>query len=243
MHKTFICFFLLVFAIACRTPQNIIYLQHDPVVTTKIDTTFHVNIQPADLIIIHVDSKDSALTVPFNPASAAGGYVVDQAGYIDFPLFRKVAAAHYSCEQLAALLEKRIIDSAYIRDARVTCRLANFKISVIGEVTKPGVFPVSSERVTVLEALTMAGDLSIFGQRNNVMVVREINGVRSANILDLQSANMFNSPYFYLQQNDIVYVAPNKAKAMQSDYRTRTWPMALSGASVVISLLSLLLVI
>ena len=144
------------------------------------------------------------------------GYLVDRYGDVDFPILGKIRASGLSRMQLTELIKKRLVDEDLIKDPIVTVQFLNFKVSVIGEVSRPGSFTVSGDRITLLEALSMAGDLTIYGRRDRVAVIRENNGRRTILFHDLRSADIFDSPCYYLQQNDIVYVEPNKAKAGQS---------------------------
>lgn len=143
--------------------------------------------------------------------------------------------------QVTELIKKRLIEEELIKDPIVTVQFLNFKVSVIGEVGRPGTFDISGDRITLLEALSMAGDLTIYGRRDRVAVIREKDGKRSILYHDLRSSDIFQSPCYYLQQNDIVYVEPNNAKTGQSRINSNNsvgvW---LSGVSVLASITSLL---
>jgi polysaccharide export outer membrane protein len=131
-----------------------------------------------------------------------------------------------------------------VNDAVVTVQFLNFKVSVMGEVVRPGTFEVDSDRITLLDALSLAGDMTIYGRRDNVRVIREENGERTVAIVDLRSRNLMNSPYYYLKQNDIVYVEPNKARAGQREInQNRSVSTFASILSVLASLASLAVVI
>ena len=142
---------------------------------------------------------------------------------------------------MTELIKKRLIEEELIKDPIVTVQFLNFKVSVIGEVGRPGTFDISGDRITLLEALSMAGDLTIYGRRDRVAVIREKDGKRSILYHDLRSSDIFQSPCYYLQQNDIVYVEPNNAKTGQSRINSNNsvgvW---LSGVSVLASITSLL---
>ncbi|NML37257.1 polysaccharide export protein [Chitinophaga sp. G-6-1-13] len=239
--------FLGVALFSCSAPRHVSYFQNAASFGKQpVEKSYKVNIQNDDLISIMVASKDTDLAVPFNklnPDGTAYGYLVDAKGEIDFPLLGTLQVTRQTTDGLALLLKKRLISEGYIKDPTVIVRLLNFKVSVIGEVTKPGVFPVSTERITILEAIGMAGDLSIYGKRDKILVVREKDGEREMHYLDIQSTDLLSSPYYYLQQNDVVYVEPNKAKAMQGDYKTRVLPLVLSGVSVLASIASVLILV
>ena len=139
-----------------------------------------------------------------------------------------------------------LIDGGYLSDAVVTVEFMNFKVSVMGEVTSPGTFTVEGDKVTVLQALALARDLTIFGRRDNVSVIREENGQRTIYQINLTDVNMFKSPAYYLQQNDVIYVEPNEEKARQStvdDKGLRLTSIAVSSASVLLSLISIILTV
>ncbi|WP_293753652.1 polysaccharide biosynthesis/export family protein, partial [uncultured Parabacteroides sp.] len=182
-----------------------------------------------DLLAIMLTSRDPELALPFNMpmityqlGSTSGGqqrvlgYLVDTNGDIDFPILGQIHAEGLTRMQLTELIKNKLIEGDLIKDPIVTVQFLNFKISVMGEVGRPGSFTISGDRITLLEALSMAGDLTIYGRRDRVGVIRENNGKRTILFHDLRSADIFNSPCYYLQQNDIVYVEPNKAKAGQS---------------------------
>jgi polysaccharide export outer membrane protein len=164
------------------------------------------------------------------------GYLVDQEGDIDFPILGKIKARGMTRNQLREHIKTLLIDGGYLRDPIITINFLNFKVSVQGEVNQPGSFYISGERITLLEALSMAGDLTIYGRRDRVVVIREANGERAMLNHDLTSTELFTSPYYYLQQNDIVYVEPNVRRAQQSrinqNNNTGVW---LSVAAVILT--------
>lgn len=169
------------------------------------------------------------------------GYLVNQDGNIDFPILGEIHVEGLTRMQVTELIKKRLIEEELIKDPIVTVQFLNFKVSVIGEVGRPGTFDISGDRITLLEALSMAGDLTIYGRRDRVAVIREKDGKRSILYHDLRSSDIFQSPCYYLQQNDIVYVEPNNAKTGQSRINSNNsvgvW---LSGVSVLASITSLL---
>lgn len=226
--------FLLFLFTSCTSPKNIVYLQDIKDYNTKnISQSYEAKIQYDDLLGITVNSKNLELTIPFtlpvisyqssksDPLAAIGtqqlqGLLVDSEGYINYPVLGKMKVVGLTRMDLISLIQNRIRQEGYIDDPIVTIKFLNFKISVMGEVARPGTFAITSDRVTLLEALSLAGDLTIFGKRDRVTVIRENNGQRFVHVLDLRSANLFDSPAYYLCQNDIVYVEPNKTKAGQS---------------------------
>jgi polysaccharide export outer membrane protein len=137
------------------------------------------------------------------------GYVVDNEGYIDFPVLGKIQVSSLTRWELSEVIKKRLLDDGLLTDAVVTVEFMNFKISVIGEVNNPGTFTIDGDKVTVLQAISLARDLTIFGERENVTVIRERDGERTMYEINLCDVDMFQSPAYYLQQNDVVYVQPS----------------------------------
>lgn len=247
---------MLVCLASCRTSKDdIAYISDAPRDTAMVlHGEFSKGIQANDLLNIYVESVEPSSTIQFNqetnkiavsssgtvmnPGSAAGnvsGYLVDKEGYITFPVLGRIKVAGYTHLNLAKEIEKRLVDDGHIKDPRVTVKLMNFKVSVLGEVAKPGELIIPGERITILEALAMVGDLTIHGQRTNITIIREENGERTIGNLDLTSKNIFESPYYYLHQNDVVYVEPNIRKK-KSASRDMTWMSYLSSAVSVVSL-------
>ena len=219
LNKQLLGVLLVVLLGSCASPKNIIYMQDvEPFRQGNIEQIYEPIIHEDDLLAIMVNSRDPELALPFNMPMVTYqlgtnngttgqqrvlGYLVDRYGDVDFPILGKIRASGLSRMQLTELIKKRLVDEDLIKDPIVTVQFLNFKVSVIGEVSRPGSFTVS-------------GDLTIYGRRDRVAVIRENNGKRTILFHDLRSADIFDSPCYYLQQNDIVYVEPNKAKAGQS---------------------------
>ena len=232
MRKYVTCLLVCVavFFTACTSTKKILYLQDVvPLKQQEIEQKYEVIIHSDDLLAIMVNSRDPELALPFNMpmvtyqlgSNSTGqqrvlGYLVDTNGDIDFPILGKIHVEGLTRMQLTELVKNKLIEGDLIKDPIVTVQFLNFKVSVMGEVSRPGSFTISGDRITLLEALSMAGDLTIYGRRDRVGVIRENNGKRTILFHDLRSAEIFNSPCYYLQQNDIVYVEPNKAKSGQS---------------------------
>ena len=233
MFKKYVAYLVVcmaVFFTACTSTKKIIYLQDVvPLKQQEIEQKYEVIIHGDDLLAIMVNSRDPELALPFNMpmvsyqlGSNTGGqqrvlgYLVDTNGNIDFPILGEIHVEGLTRMQLTELIKNKLIEGDLIKDPIVTVQFLNFKISVMGEVGRPGSFTLSGDRITLLEALSMAGDLTIYGRRDRVGVIRENNGKRTILFHDLRSADICNSPCYYLQQNDIVYVEPNKAKSGQS---------------------------
>ena len=161
-------------------------------------------------------------------------YLVDQAGEIDFPVIGKLKIEGLSPEELRILLRDRLSD--YLKDPIINIRLRNFTVTVLGAVNSPGTYPVAGagEQITILEALGLANDLTIQGLRENILVIRDFNGTKVYTRIDLTSKNMVKSPVFYLTQNDVIYVEPNKSAIRSSTINTNT-TVAISIASLLIT--------
>ena len=245
--------------VSCQTPKKIIYMKDaDDGSISKININPGIKFQPKDMLSIIVSSGKPELAVSFNlplVTSYAGsealvsaasqttlGYVVDMDGNIDFPIFGKIKVAGLTRLQLAEILKQRLIKEDLIADPIITIEILNFKVIVLGEVAAPGTFVVTGDRITILEALSKAGDLTIQGRRHNVLVVREKDGFVAFHRIDLRSENLIHSPVYNLQQNDVVYVEPTKARAEQSKINeNRSMGMWFSLLSLVTTLSVLLL--
>ena len=249
----FLC--LIAFLASCSSPKDVLYLQDIASIKEEnIDKNYEVIIHKDDLLAILVNSKDPELALPFNMPVVTYqigaqttaqqrllGYLVDQNGDIDFPILGKIHVEGLTRMQVTELIKQKLMSEDLIKDPIVTVQFLNFKVSVMGEVTRPGTFDISGDRITLLEALSMAGDLTIYGRRDRVAVIREKDGKRRILYHDLRSSDIFQSPCYYLQQNDIVYVEPNKAKTGQSRINSNNsvgvW---LSAVSVLASITSLM---
>ena len=250
-----LCVSLVVLFTACKSPREVVYLQDVvPLVQQPIEQQYEVIIHADDLLSIVVNSKDPELTMPLNlpvvsyqiGGSAYGqqrvlGYLVDSQGDIDFPILGKLHVEGLSRRQLTEMIKDRLIKENLLKDPIVTVQFLNYKVSVMGEVARPGSFSISGDRITLLEALSMAGDLASYGRRDRVAVIREQNGQRTILFHDLRSSEIFSSPCYYLQQNDIVYVEPNKTKAAQSGINQNNsasvWLSAISVLATITSLI------
>ena len=217
-----------------ETYKKINYLQD---VSDNTSMSMKVNkgiiIQPQDQLSIIVTSRDPKMATAFNLSvstfytgselSAGGasqritGYVVSNEGDINFPSLGTLHVAGLNRWELQDLIKDRLADSGLLKDAVVTVEFLNFKISVLGEVSAPGTYNVTGDKITILQALALARDLTIYGQRENVQVIREQNGKRQIYVMDLTSSSIFDSPAYYLQQNDVVYVTPSKVRAGQGE--------------------------
>lgn len=244
----------MMFFASCRTAE-IAYI-HDATRDSimNITGTFSSGIQSNDLLYIYVESEEASAAIPFNQetnkvavkdgavlnttngATKVQGYLVNQDGVIVFPVLGELKVRGLTHHELAELIKDRLISEGHLKNPTVTVKLMNFKVSILGDVTKPGQLTVDGERITIFEALSMVGDLTIYGQRQNVTIIREENGVRTIGEVDLSSKDIFQSPYYYLHQNDVVYVEPNMRRKKNADRD----PMTMTYISSAVSIISVL---
>lgn len=244
---------------SCATVKDITYFQNRIIDhPEKIDRHAGIVIQPKDMLSIVVSGRNPELVAMFNlpvVSYQAGsevvtggynqrlmGYVVDNDGNIDFPVLGPLKVSGLTRWELSEKIKNELLGQSLLSDAVVTVEFLNFKVSVIGEVNSPGTYNVEGDKVTILQAISLARDLTIFGERENVSVIRERNGERTIYQIDLCDVSLFNSPAYYLQQNDIVYVEPSKIKARQSttdDKALRMTSILVSSGSLAVSIATL----
>jgi polysaccharide biosynthesis/export protein len=249
---------VLFFITSCTPYKDMVLFRKSEVPLPDIEATnaamnISFLIQPNDALSISVSCIDPHLAAPFNlndgktsgnvqADSPTMSFLVDGNGDIEYPVIGRIHAAKLTIPQLRDTLVKKI--KPYIKDPSVNIRRVNFKVTVLGEVAKPGSFTILSERITILDALGLAGDMTPYSDRQRVMVAREINGKLTFGKLDLQSAEFFKSPYYYLQQNDVVYIDPKKTKkGSVNDAANKyiSWGSAgFSAISVIITMIVLL---
>lgn len=229
-RRLFLGWILTCMLLSCGSVKDIAYLQGGDSLFDKmaVTDTFEMKIRKDDILDIVVSCADPTLLTPFNINSVGygigysgstgsnRGYLVEVDGTINFPLLGKIKVVGLSRRKLRELIQDGLKNGGYIKDPIVTVRFLNFRIMVLGEVARPGTFNITSERITLFEALSLAGDLTIHGRRNRVAVIREQDGVRTILYHDLRSRDVFKSPDYYLQQNDMVYVEPNRVRAEAS---------------------------
>ena len=245
--------------VACQSYKKVPYFQDVDIVNQaeQQEKLYDARIIPKDLLTIVVSCTNPELAIPFNLTVASNAamaastssyvttqpilqpYLVDNEGNINFPVLGELKLGGLTKKEA----ERLIIDKLkpYMKEIPiVTVSMVNYKISVIGEVGRPGTFTISNEKVNLLEALAMAGDMTVYGLRDNVKLIREdANGKQQIVTLNLNNAETILSPYYWLQQNDIVYVTPNKAKARNSDVGNST-SLWFSATSILVSIVSLL---
>jgi polysaccharide export outer membrane protein len=227
---------------SCASKKEVVYFQNTGDFETIVDrNSFTPKFKVDDLVNIHVSTLDPEASVPFNlfRGASEGGirpeqvdYLIDKDGEIDFPVIGKVKISGLSAEEVRVLLRDKLND--YLKDPIINIRLRNFTVTILGEVRRPGTYPVNGERITILEALGLAGDLGVKGVRENVMVIRDFDGTKVYTRIDLTKKEAMSSPVYYLTQNDVVYVEPNQSAITASSLDNRA-TIAISIASTLIT--------
>lgn len=242
-----LCFLPIV---ACKPRKEVVYFQNiESLSKVEKPVSFEIKIQPDDLLLIVVTAENPESAMPFNIGTAGVpnskklfptqsqesvlSYLVDSEGKIDFPILGTLKVGGLSRTEVIKLFKEKI--SLYIKNPIINIRITNFKISVQGEVNAPNTFSIESERVTLLDAISLAKDLTIYGRRDNVLIIREINGIKTYNRVDLTKADFMSSPFYYLTQNDLIYVEPNQNKINGAAVGANT--------NVLISITSLLITV
>lgn len=239
---------------SCSTNKNLVRFEGAAAVDTSqlIINDFLIKIQPDDELSIAVSSLIPDATAHYNLLQtniATRGsleqvsqpqnqtYVVNQQGYINFPVLGKLKVVGMTTEEISKLLYDKI--SADVEEPNIRVELINFKVNVLGEVKTPGTIKIDRQRFSILDALAAVGDLTDFAERTNLLLIREENGQRSYTTIDLNDTSLFTSPSFYLQQNDVLYVRPNKIKEDNSKYNTNN-AFKLSLVSTIVSATSVI---
>ncbi|MDN3596252.1 polysaccharide biosynthesis/export family protein [Zunongwangia endophytica] len=256
--KFIICLFCLALLSSCVSREEMVYFQNLDQIKDMGDASIYDNlkIKPNDQLSITVSAENMESATPFNlpfVAGMAGGqmgdlrvngtpvlqnYLVNAEGEIQFPILGTIKVAGLNRKELSKKLKGKI--SEYIQNPIVFVRISNFQVTILGEVKQPGTFPVTDEYLSLPKALGLAGDLTIYGRRKNILVVRESkDGEKEHAYLDLTDSNIVNSPFYYLQQNDVVYVEPNGPQLQSANYN-RNASVYISIASVLVSLAVLL---
>ncbi|MDB5137984.1 MAG: Polysaccharide biosynthesis/export protein [Mucilaginibacter sp.] len=246
---------------SCVSQKQIAYFQKsaNQSDTIKVAELYIPKIQPGDILSIYVGSLNPMASSFFNPysaspitddnsassgfngkapgtssspvlsQSAAPGFLVDASGTIVYPLLGSIKLSGLTTSQARDTLKTRL--KSFLKEPTVNVRFLNYKISVMGEVAKPSVYVIPNETITLPEALSLAGDLTIFGKRDNVLVIRDNNGKKEFGRVDLNSRDFFTSPYYYLHANDVIYVEPGKGRVAQTDKTYQILPVILSALS------------
>lgn len=245
----YIILVICVYNVSCIDTKKALYF------TDQKDSTFRSSniaqaglIQPNDLYSISITSPNPEASAMFNILNTSGtttmtstgaatnsnGYLVNSEGFIELPLLGSIKAAGLSKKDLTKNITQLLKDKELLLNPIVTIRQLNYKVTVLGEVAKPSVLAVPSEKISLLEALGLAGDLTIYAKRDNVLILREEGDQKIIKRINLNSTELINSPYYYLKSNDIVYVEPNKTKIASSG-NSRLWiPIVASTVSLLI---------
>ena len=232
MTKKILLLFLVVATIVgCASKKDVIYFQDvaEEGVPQPDSTSRYPKIQVNDILKIDVTALNPEAVIPFQfdkTVSMQGnkspemmqleGFVVRDGGYINFPILGEIKAEGYTTREFQQKMEELL--AVYIKDANVKVRLLNFKVTILGEVNKPGTISLTEESITLPQALGLAGDLTINGQRENILIIRTVDGKRETKRIDMTQSDWMNSPYYYLKQNDFIYVAPNGPKVASSGF-------------------------
>jgi polysaccharide export outer membrane protein len=252
LHYFFIVSFMILFSISCTSTKKTVYFYNVQ------DTTFlqhgrevQTPIQENDILSITISSLNFEASAIFNPTynsnirsttvtgtnTEPGGYLVSADGTIQLPVLGSIKAAGLTKKELKDNITNMILSKKLLVDPLVEIRFLNFEVTVIGEVAHPTVITVPSEKISLIKAIGLAGDLTIYGKRDNILLIRDENGIKKTRHINLNSSNFFNSPYYYLQPNDVVYVEPNKAKVASAS-RSQQWlPIILSSMSIIVIIL------
>ncbi len=241
--------------LSCNAQKRVWYIQDaQPLTPEQIVQNGQIRIKPLDQLTVIVNSKDPELAVPFNSysslsslsgstASASGSQslqvrTVDEEGFLDMPVIGRIECKGMTRSELARAIAEKIVAGGYINDPTVNVRFANMKVSIIGEVGRPGEYAIERDRISIFDALALAGDITVYGVRDAVTVIRENDGQRVQYQIDLTSKKAFDSPAFYLQQDDVVYIKPNKAKSSTGDVNpNRSFYLSLVGTLISVTTL------
>lgn len=219
---------LVLLLASCASREKMVYLVDIEQKETEINLNYEPKLQPDDVLSIVVSSNVPELVAKFNPgitmyqamSERTGGqqrlqtYLIDSEGYIIFPVLGKIQLGGLTSTQAADALTDAL--KPFVVDASVNLRLMNFKVTVQGEVVRPGTFTLESERITLFQALSLAGDIALYGKRDNILIIREVDGKRSYNRVDITKPDFMDSEFYYLAPNDVVYVEPNKIRINSS---------------------------
>ncbi|WP_299675028.1 polysaccharide biosynthesis/export family protein [uncultured Tenacibaculum sp.] len=237
---------------SCVSKKDITYFQNDQIDQKNVSNSYKIVFKPDDLLQITVSALDFESVKSFNlPAvnfatttdRAIGTpqqqtYLIDNKGFINFPVIGKLKIAGLTRGEAIDMIKNKL-DPDYVKNPTINIRIANYTVTVLGDVRRPGTYTIPNERITILEAIGLAGDLNITGKRNTIKVFREINGEKVQFDIDIRSNKIFTSPVYYLQQNDLVYVDQNKASSQDAAYNRNTG-LIVSVGSIIISLITLI---
>ena len=245
---------ILILFSSCASSGDITYLQFDKLNSEQINNDYQLKFKSDDLLQIVVSSEDFESVQPFNmpvvgflnvgnsqystSQALLQSYLIDSEGYIDFPVIGRIKLRGLTRIEAIDFLKSKL-SPKYLINPIINLNISNFKVTVEGDVNKPGTYPIRNERLSIFDALGLAGDLQISARRDNVLLLREENEVKNTYRVDLRSNKVFNSPAYYIQQNDFIYIEPNSSKIQDASY-TRTSGLLISLSSVIISLITII---
>lgn len=257
-HISYLILIFLIFQLSsCKTREHLVYFQQEGAGNNGgvIQGNYTPTLKTDDLLSILVTGDDPEAVIPFNlPAGltpqninsgytmgnpAMNGYLIDINGEIAMPVIGRLKVAGLNRMEAIELIEKKLKE--YVTNPVVQIQIQNYKVTVLGDVKSPGTYKIPNERITILEAIGLAGDLNLTGTRKNVLVIRDDNGKKMEYRIDLTSKDLFFSPVYYLTQNDVVYIEPNKTARSESTLWRTTGPIFISLTSIIITTVSLIL--
>ncbi|MBL7474037.1 polysaccharide biosynthesis/export family protein [Robertkochia sediminum] len=232
--------FLLFQITSCASRKDVAYFQNAGAYETMVETRdFEPRLKVDDLLSIYISANNIESTTAFNLKKGEGisyeevDYIIDKEGFIDFPVLGKIKLMGLTTEEAKKLIESQLIGKKLLRDPVVNLRIKNFRVTILGHVKKPGTYSVPTERITLLEALGLAGDLEMKARRDNVLVIRDFDGVKTFTRINLTTKEFIKSPVYYLTQNDVVYVEPNESAIKTTSLDNR--------ATIMVSIFSVLI--
>ncbi len=244
-RSSFIILGILLFMQSCASKKDILYFQDSKNYNVERISYQASKIQPNDILSIVVDAPIPEAAIPYNVKSLGGavnfdlealklqGYLVSQDGSIDFPELGTLFLGDKVIEEAESEIEKLLSEGGHLKDPSVNIRLLNAKVTILGEVNRPGTFGFTEQNITLPQALGYSGDLTITGKRNDILLIREENGIRTINHIDLTSADWFSGPFYYIKPNDIIIVNPNNTKVKTAGF--------IGNAGIVLTIASLVL--
>ncbi|MCF6296974.1 MAG: polysaccharide biosynthesis/export family protein [Flavobacteriaceae bacterium] len=255
MKKIATIILITVLMASCASREEVVYFNgingsNNSIGLDSYSPTYHID----DELIIIINALDPEAARPFNLTAIAFSdntldgrgreriqtYIVDFEGNVDFPVLGKIKLSGLNRQQATKLIENKLVD--YLKAPIVSIKTVNYKVTVLGEVSRPGTYTATNERITLLEAIAMAGDLTIYGQRENVLVIQDYDGKKTYTRVNLKSNELFSSPVYYLSQNDVIYVEPNKTRAKASSIGAGTG-VVFSALGLLVSVITLVSII
>lgn len=248
-----ILLFVAVAAVSCTSAKDILYFQNiDSVKPEKIQAKYEPVIHKDDKLQIIISGPDKTVITPYNftlsdvmtgaqTNQSVIPYLVDSNGNIDMPGLGRIHVEGMRRTDLVDYITKTLKDQGLVKDPVVSVAFLNYKVTVLGEVRNPGTYTMGSERITILQALGMAGDLLITAERKDIILIRDVDGEQTHTMIDLTDSNLLNSPYFYIHQNDVIYVPQSPTRIKQGTTATSLWSVSLSSISTLIAVVTMVL--